>query len=81
MTTELTQLTPEIIRRWNTEIKGDVNLVKRVSGYICPLSNEFVAEGECWNCIHNFGNASQRHIYCVPKTKKQIGVRITRKKE
>jgi hypothetical protein len=78
MTTELTQLTPDIIRGWNTEIKGDVNLVKCVSGYICPLSNEFVTEGECRNCIHNFGNASPRHIYCVPKTKKQIGVRIWR---
>jgi hypothetical protein len=81
MTTELKQLTPEIIRGWNTEIKGDVLLVKRQSGYICPLSNDFVPEGECRDCIHNFGDASPRHIYCVPKTKKQIGVRTARKKE
>lgn len=78
---ELKQLTPEIIRGWNTEIKGDVFLIKRMSGYICPLSNEFVTEGKCRNCEHNFGDASPRQIYCVPETKKQIGARALRKKE
>jgi hypothetical protein len=81
MITELTHLTSEIIRGWNTEIKGDVILVTRLSGYICPVSNEFVTEGECRNCVHNFGDASPRHIYCVPQTKKRIGVRTARKTE
>jgi hypothetical protein len=81
MTTELKQLTPEIIREWNTEIKGDVLILKRQSGYICPLSNKFVTARECRICVHNFGDASPRHIYCVPETEKQIGARTARKKQ
>lgn len=78
---ELKQLTPEIIRAWNSEIKGNVLLVRRQSGYMCPVSNEFVTERKCRDCIHNFGNASPRHIYCIPETKKQIGARTARKNE
>lgn len=78
---ELKQLTPEIIRAWNSKIKGDVFLVKLQNGYICPLSNEFVTEGKCRSCEHNFGNASARQIYCIPETKKRIGARTARKRE
>ena len=78
--TELLQLSPEMIRNWNSEIDGDTYLVKRQIFVRCPLTDELVSDKQCIECKHNFGRSSDKWIYCLPKTIKGKGWRWIKQK-
>ena len=73
--TKLQGVTPEMLRNWNAEIKGDILLVKRQVMIRCPRSGELMQEKYCINCSHNFGRSSEKWIYCLPETEKVQGKR------
>jgi len=77
---ELKDITPQIIREWDRENRGELMLVKRQIFYRCPLTDMLVSEGECRNCTHNYGTASPREIYCMPNTDKIPGARSQRER-
>ena len=70
---ELKQLTSEILMNWDcVKETEEIFFVRKQTSFLCPLSNLLVSEAVCRNCPHNFGNASTREIYCVPKAEKKI---------
>lgn len=64
--TELLNITEEILRNYNKDINSDIFKVKRQVMLRCPKTNELVPESQCVVCIHNFGNVSDKYIYCLP---------------
>lgn len=68
--TELLEPTPEMLRSWDKKINGDIYLVKRQVLLRCPITNELVPESQCLRCEHNYGQSSDRWVYCLPETKK-----------
>lgn len=78
---DLKNLTSEIIKEWNNDIKMPIYLVRKLIFFKCPISDKLVSEKECQNCPHNYGNASIREIYCLPNNNKSIGIRSFRKYE
>ena len=78
---ELKNLTSDIIREWNNDINSPMYLVRELTYFKCPVSNELVSKKECQKCSHNYGEASIREIYCLPNNNKSIGVRSLRKHE
>jgi hypothetical protein len=78
--TELKNITPQIIEEWNRETDlSDIKLVRRQIFLCCPLTDTLVPEKTCRGCPHNYGDASLREIYCVPKTERVKSARTRRK--
>lgn len=77
----LENLTPQIIREWNNTFTGEIYLVKRQTLLRCPKTDELVPEHQCIHCPHYFGQNTDRWIYCLPDTERNVGVRSRRKKE
>ena len=75
---ELKELTPEIILNWNKDMKGRKFLVRIRNIVLCPKED---IEVPLSSCIHFFGNASPREIYCLPDTFRELSIRTQRKKE
>ena len=73
--TELISLTPEMLKNWDTTITGDTYQVKRQVFLRCPKTEELIPESQCLQCIHNFGQASDKWVYCLPETDKPKGKR------
>jgi len=78
---ELKELTPEIILNWNKDLKGRKFLVRIRNIVLCPKEEIDVPLSRCMSCIHFFGNASPREIYCLPDTFRELSIRTQRKKE
>lgn len=68
---ELVTLTPEIIRNWN-EVVETVYLVKKRIIVTCPITKKDQPLDNCKSCPHYFGNASDKAIYCAPKSNKKL---------
>ena len=71
---ELKNLTSEIIKEWDVNIKLPIFLVRKLVYLKCPISDKLIPEKECQNCPHNYGDASMREIYCLPNNNKTIGI-------
>lgn len=72
---ELLSLTSEILRNYDKPIIGGVFRVKRQVMFQCPKTNGLVPESRCVGCVHNFGNVSDKYIYCLPEVEKHRGKR------
>lgn len=69
--TKIKQITPEIIKNLKAVVDAEIIYkVKKITRYHCPVQKAEVDGGECHGCKHNFGNLSERSIYCIPELDK-----------